>query len=92
MSYNCRDAALSVLRRIQCVVQGAREQCMKAVVVTRMIRRDLEVAAEFEIKLPVTELLNRLSSIGHIRVVIPHNNNYVVFVPRKGKFICHIIN
>ena len=60
---------------------------MKAVAVTKMIRRDLEVAAEFDIKgLPSSELLHRLADTGHIRVVLPHNDNYVVFVPRNVFF------
>jgi len=75
---------LSILRRIQRVLREARDQSMKAVAVTKMIRRDLEVAAEFDIKgLPSSELLHRLADTGHIRVVLPHNDNYAVFVPRN---------
>lgn len=82
--------ALSILRRIQRVLREARDQCMKAVAVTKMIRRDLEVAAEFDIKeLPSSELLHRLADTGHIRVVLPHNDNYVVFVPRKSFLFIH---
>ncbi len=76
-----RLAALRILRRIQRVLSEARDQCLKAVSVTKMIRRDLEVAAEFDIHVPISELLHRLSITGHILVVLPHNDNYVVFVP-----------
>ena len=48
-----------------------------------MIRRDLEVAAEFDIHVPISELLQRLAITRHILVVLPHNDNYVVFVPSK---------
>ena len=78
-----RDVALAILRRIQRVLSEARDQCLKAVSVTKMIRRDLEVAAEFDIHVPISELLQRLAITRHILVVLPHNDNYVVFVPSK---------
>ena len=78
--------ALTILRRIQRVLSEARDQCLKAVSVTKMIRRDLEVAAEFDISVPIPELLHRLTVTGHILVVLPHNDNYVVFVPSMYNF------
>lgn len=78
-----RDIALTILRRIQRVHSEARDQCLKAVAVTKMIRRDLEVAAEFDIRVPMDELLERLALTGHILVMLPHNDNYVVFVPSE---------
>ena len=78
--------AFTILRRIQRVLSEARDQCLKAVSVTKMIRRDLEVAAEFDISVPIPELLHRLTVTGHILVVLPHNDNYVVFVPSMYNF------
>ncbi len=78
-----RNVALRILRQIQYVVQEARDQCVKAVSITKMIRRDLEVAAEFDIQIPSIELLERLTSTGLVRVIIPNNEKYAVFVPRN---------
>lgn len=78
-----KDMALSILRRIQRVLSEARDQCLKAVSVTKMIRRDLEVAAEFDINVPIPELLERLAITGHVLLVLPHNDNYAVFVPQS---------
>lgn len=79
--------ALAILRRIQRVLSEARDQCLKAVSVTKMIRRDLEVAAEFDIRVPIRDLLKRLAVTGHILVMLPHNDNYVVFVPSNCKML-----
>lgn len=63
-------------------MQEAREQCTKANAIAKMIRRDLEVAAEFDIRMEKANLLKRLADTDHIRLVIPHNDSYVVFIPR----------
>lgn len=63
------------------MLSEAREQCLRAVSVAKMIRRDLEVAAEFDIRMPLPTLLQRLAETDHVQVVLPHSDNYVVFVP-----------
>ena len=42
---------------------------MKAVAFAKLLRKDLEVSAEFELKSGAGELLSRLQATGHVKVV-----------------------
>ena len=46
-----------------------------------MIRKDLEIAAVFDLQLPVAELVQRLQHSGHIRVISSNCDNCAVFIP-----------
>ena len=41
---------------------------MKAVAFAKLLRKDLEVSAEFELKSGAGELLSRLQATGHVKV------------------------
>jgi len=72
---------LSILRQMQHTLQDTRLLCLKAVAVTKMICKDLAVAAEYDVRIPVSELVQRLQNCSYIRVIIPNSEDYTVFVP-----------
>ena len=66
---------------MQHTLQDTRLLYLKAVAVAKMICKDLAVTAEFDVRIPVAELVQRLQNCSYIRVVIPDTQNYTVFVP-----------
>lgn len=75
-----------MFRRIQAVFQDARHNCLQSVAVTRMLRKDLEVVAHLETDMPLNDILERLQSTAHVRLITPHRTNYVVFAPGNSIF------
>ena len=56
------------MRSYQSLFGEARERAVKAVAFAKLLRKDLEVSAEFELKSGAGELLSRLQATGHVKV------------------------
>lgn len=77
-----------------------RERTVKAISFAKLLRKDLEVSAEFSIIGSIAEVLTRLQETDHVQVMIyhvvnlfaiinsqvvaPHSEQHLVFVPRSS--------
>ena len=76
-----------------------RERTVKAISFAKLLRKDLEVSAEFSIVGSIAEVLTRLQETDHVQVMIyvvnlfaiinsqvvaPHSEQHLVFVPRSS--------
>lgn len=73
-------------RALQVLLAETRERSLRAAGLAKMLRKDLEVAAEFSLCEGPEVVLTRLQLTGHIRVLAPHSHNHFIFVP--GVFGC----
>ena len=71
---------------MQVLLGETRERSLRAASLAKMLRKDLEVAAEFDMRESQLALLDRLRSTGHIRVIAPHSHNHFIFVPGMYAF------
>ena len=58
-----------------------RERSLRAAGLAKMLRKDLEVAAEFSLCEEAELVLTRLQLTGHVKVLAPHSHNHFIFVP-----------
>ena len=58
----------------------ARERAVKAIAFAKILRKDLEVSAEFSVKGAASELLKKLQETKHVKVLAP-NCDLQIFVP-----------
>jgi mitogen-activated protein kinase kinase kinase 4 len=72
---------LMACRGIQSVFHEARERALRAVAFAKTLRKDLEIAASFELLAPLEHFLLGLWQAGHVRVVAPHSCSHLMFVP-----------
>lgn len=78
---HCRKRLLQRCRALQVLLAETRERALRAAGLAKMLRKDLEVAAEFQINCKPAVVLSRLRETGHIRVIAPHSQNHFIFVP-----------
>jgi len=76
-----RKGILSSCRSFKLVFQEANAKVCQATAFAKSLRKDLEIAAEYKILTNVNELLEKLKSTGHIRVIAPNCCNHLLFVP-----------
>ena len=68
------------LRGYQSLFVEARERAVKAIAFAKILRKDLEVSAEFGVKGDPYGLLKRLQETRHVKVLAP-NCDLQIFVP-----------
>nr|KAF6462430.1 mitogen-activated protein kinase kinase kinase 4 [Molossus molossus] len=76
-----RRSVVEVSRALKELFHEARERASKALGFAKMLRKDLEIAAEFMLSAPVRDLLGVLKSKQYVKVQIPGLENLQVFVP-----------
>ncbi|XP_063864103.1 mitogen-activated protein kinase kinase kinase 4-like isoform X1 [Scylla paramamosain] len=72
-------------RALQVLLAETRERSLRAAGLAKMLRKDLEVAAEFSLCEGPELVLTRLQLTGHVRVLAPHSHNHFIFVPGRIK-------
>ncbi|XP_025057785.1 mitogen-activated protein kinase kinase kinase 4 isoform X2 [Alligator sinensis] len=80
-SEEIRRSVIETSRALKELFHEARERASKALGFAKMLRKDLEIAAEFMLSAPVRELLNALKTKEYVKVQIPGLENLQVFVP-----------
>ncbi|XP_074189886.1 mitogen-activated protein kinase kinase kinase 4 isoform X3 [Rhinolophus sinicus] len=76
-----RRSVIEISRALKELFHEARERASKALGFAKMLRKDLEIAAEFILSAPVRDLLDVLKSKQYVKVQIPGLENLQVFVP-----------
>ncbi|XP_072822233.1 mitogen-activated protein kinase kinase kinase 4 isoform X2 [Vicugna pacos] len=76
-----RRSVIEISRALKELFHEARERASKALGFAKMLRKDLEIAAEFIFSAPVRDLLEVLKSKQYVKVQIPGLENLQVFVP-----------
>ncbi|XP_075780683.1 mitogen-activated protein kinase kinase kinase 4 isoform X4 [Pelodiscus sinensis] len=76
-----RRSVIETSRALKELFHEARERASKALGFAKMLRKDLEIAAEFTLSVPVREFLNVLKTKQYVKVQIPGLENLHVFVP-----------
>ncbi|XP_042228698.1 mitogen-activated protein kinase kinase kinase 4-like isoform X2 [Homarus americanus] len=83
-------------RALQVLLAETRERALRAAGLAKMLRKDLEVAAEFCLRGEPSVVLDKLRETGHIRVIAPHSQNHFIFVPGrikdKREYIWHLLD
>ncbi|XP_074044084.1 mitogen-activated protein kinase kinase kinase 4 isoform X8 [Macrotis lagotis] len=77
-----RRSVIETSRALKELFHEARERASKALGFAKMLRKDLEIAAEFIVSTPVQDFLDMLKSKHYIKVQIPGLENLQVFVPQ----------
>ncbi|XP_045400657.1 mitogen-activated protein kinase kinase kinase 4 isoform X6 [Lemur catta] len=76
-----RRSVIEISRALKELFHEARERASKALGFAKMLRKDLEIAAEFILSAPVRDLLDVLKSKQYVKVQIPGLENLQMFVP-----------
>ncbi|XP_067416925.1 mitogen-activated protein kinase kinase kinase 4 isoform X4 [Emydura macquarii macquarii] len=76
-----RRSVIETSRALKELFHEARERASKALGFAKMLRKDLEIAAEFTLSAPVREFLDVLRTKQYVKVQIPGLENLQVFVP-----------
>ncbi|KAM5229062.1 mitogen-activated protein kinase kinase kinase 4 isoform 2-T2 [Ctenodactylus gundi] len=76
-----RRSVIEISRALKELFHEARERASKALGFAKMLRKDLEIAAEFIFSAPVRDLLSVLEAKQYVKVQIPGLENLQVFVP-----------
>ncbi|ESO84956.1 hypothetical protein LOTGIDRAFT_168212 [Lottia gigantea] len=61
----------------------ARERASKALGFAKMLRNDLEIAADFNVTVSTKQLLDKLQLTNHVRVMAPVSAGYLMFIPDR---------
>uniref|UniRef100_A0A8B9TUG5 Mitogen-activated protein kinase kinase kinase 4 n=1 Tax=Anas platyrhynchos TaxID=8839 RepID=A0A8B9TUG5_ANAPL len=78
-----RRSVIETSRALKELFHEARERASKALGFAKMLRKDLEIAAEFALSAPVRDLLNALKTKEYVKVQIPGLENLQVFIPNN---------
>ncbi|XP_005109668.1 mitogen-activated protein kinase kinase kinase 4 isoform X2 [Aplysia californica] len=70
-----------ILRNFKNLFNEARERASKALGFAKLLRKDLEIAADFNITVTTKELLTKLMETDHVQLVAPLSAGYMMFVP-----------
>ncbi|XP_058516136.1 mitogen-activated protein kinase kinase kinase 4 isoform X4 [Ochotona princeps] len=76
-----RRSVIEISRALKELFHEARERASKALGFAKMLRKDLEIAAEFVLAAPVRDFLDVLKSKQYVKVQIPGLESLQVFVP-----------
>ncbi|XP_036172001.1 mitogen-activated protein kinase kinase kinase 4 isoform X2 [Myotis myotis] len=91
-----RRSVVEISRALKELFHEARERASKALGFAKMLRKDLEIAAEFILSAPIRDLLEVLKSKQYVKVQIPGLENLQVFVPdtvaKEKGFILALLN
>uniref|UniRef100_A0A8B9EY88 Mitogen-activated protein kinase kinase kinase 4 n=1 Tax=Amazona collaria TaxID=241587 RepID=A0A8B9EY88_9PSIT len=78
-----RRSVIETSRALKELFHEARERASKALGFAKMLRKDLEIAAEFALSAPVRDLLKVLKTKEYVKVQIPGLDSLHVFVPNN---------
>ncbi|KAM9315716.1 mitogen-activated protein kinase kinase kinase 4 [Gastrophryne carolinensis] len=95
VSDEIRRSVIETSRALKELFHEARERASKALGFAKMLRKDLEIAAEFTFSAPIRDLLTYLKAKNFAKVVIPAVENLHVFVPDNfsdGKIVLPLLN
>ncbi|RUS75685.1 hypothetical protein EGW08_016551 [Elysia chlorotica] len=70
-----------VLQNFKDLFNEARERASKALGFAKLLRKDLEIAADFNIAVTTKEIYSKLVETNHVQVQAPVSAGYVMFVP-----------
>ncbi|XP_049621430.1 mitogen-activated protein kinase kinase kinase 4 isoform X1 [Suncus etruscus] len=90
-----RRSVIEISRALKELFHEARERASKALGFAKMLRKDLEIAAEFVLSAPVQGLLDVLKSKEYVKVLVPGLESLHVFVPHafaEKKIILQLLN
>ncbi|XP_052025332.1 mitogen-activated protein kinase kinase kinase 4 isoform X2 [Apodemus sylvaticus] len=91
-----RRSVIEISRALKELFHEARERASKALGFAKMLRKDLEIAAEFVLSASARELLDVLKAKQYVKVQIPGLENLHVFVPdslaEEKKIILQLLN
>ncbi|XP_026643139.1 mitogen-activated protein kinase kinase kinase 4 isoform X2 [Microtus ochrogaster] len=91
-----RRSVIEISRALKELFHEARERASKALGFAKMLRKDLEIAAEFVLSASVQELLDVLKEKQYVKVQIPGLENLHVFVPdslaEEKRIILQLLN
>ncbi|XP_035880848.1 mitogen-activated protein kinase kinase kinase 4 isoform X2 [Phyllostomus discolor] len=91
-----RRSVIEASRALKELFHEARERASKALGFAKMLRKDLEVAAEFVLAAPVRDLLDALKSKQYMKVQIPGLESLQLFVPdtlaEEKAIVLHLLN
>ncbi|XP_062952940.1 mitogen-activated protein kinase kinase kinase 4 isoform X1 [Cynocephalus volans] len=91
-----RRSVIEISRALKELFHEARERASKALGFAKMLRKDLEIAAEFILSAPVRDLLDVLKSKQYVKIQIPGLENLQVFVPdtlaKEKSIILQLLN
>nr|XP_048276748.1 mitogen-activated protein kinase kinase kinase 4 isoform X2 [Myodes glareolus] len=91
-----RRSVIEISRALKELFHEARERASKALGFAKMLRKDLEIAAEFVLSASVQELLDVLKAKQYVKVQIPGLENLHVFVPdslaEEKRIILQLLN
>ncbi|XP_023555038.1 mitogen-activated protein kinase kinase kinase 4 isoform X6 [Octodon degus] len=91
-----RRSVIEISRALKELFHEARERASKALGFAKMLRKDLEIAAEFILSAPVRDLLDVLKAKQYVKVQIPGLENLQMFVPdtlaEEKKIILQLLN
>ncbi|XP_067947901.1 mitogen-activated protein kinase kinase kinase 4-like isoform X2 [Watersipora subatra] len=76
-----RQMLIKTCREIKTLFTRKREWASKALGFAKQLRKDLEISAEFEVKIKSIDLMRVLQSTKHVRVIVPHTANYIILAP-----------
>ncbi|CAM1305295.1 MAP3K4 (predicted) [Pycnogonum litorale] len=80
-----KSRILSACREYKQVLQIIRERTIKIMAFAKMLRKDLEIAAEYELNDESCKsrqnFLDILKKTNHVRVLAPHSRNHMMFIP-----------
>ncbi|XP_076782766.1 mitogen-activated protein kinase kinase kinase 4 isoform X2 [Arvicanthis niloticus] len=91
-----RRSVIEISRALKELFHEARERASKALGFAKMLRKDLEIAAEFVLSASARELLDVLKAKQYVKVQIPGLENLHMFVPdnlaEEKKIILQLLN
>jgi len=70
-------------REIKTLFGEMKEWAHKALGFAKLLRKDLEIAAEFKVNIEPQALMTVLEASRHVRVVTAHTANYIIVVPES---------
>ncbi|XP_077868345.1 mitogen-activated protein kinase kinase kinase 4-like, partial [Saccoglossus kowalevskii] len=84
-SETIRRTILESCRGFKQLFHESRERASKALGFAKMLRKDLEIAAEFQLNIQINELLQILRDCHHVKVVTSRTSDYQLFIPQNLK-------
>ncbi|XP_060581220.1 mitogen-activated protein kinase kinase kinase 4-like isoform X3 [Ruditapes philippinarum] len=78
-----RTSFQKTCRNFKNLFHEARERASKALGFAKLLRKDLEIAADFNVAVPIAEFLQKLKESDHINVIAPMSAGYFMFIPAR---------
>ncbi|XP_076445793.1 mitogen-activated protein kinase kinase kinase 4-like [Babylonia areolata] len=96
ISAEVKQSVQKALRSFKNLFHEARERATKALGFAKKLRKDLEIAADFNVTVTMMELFDKLKDTDHVRVRAPLSAGYIMFVPQcivgQTRLILQLLN